>query len=160
MYRHILLCTDGSDLAMEGANHGIALAKSLNAKVTCVTVTAPYHAVVIAPDAAQQIESNLAEVHGQQMRALASSYLAGAREAADAAGVPCDTVHAEHARPHAAILDVARSRGCDLIVMASHGRGGLAAMVLGSETLKVLTHGTTPVVVVPPPKPAAYFAAS
>ena len=69
------------------------------------------------------------------------------KEAAVGAGVGCDVVHAQHEHPHQAIIDAAISRGCDLIVMASHGRRGIFAIVLGSETVKVLTHSTIPVLV-------------
>jgi nucleotide-binding universal stress UspA family protein len=74
--------------------------------------------------------------------------LAIGSNAATKAGVPCDVVHVEHEHPYGAIIDTARARGCDAIVMASHGRRGVSAIVLGSETVKVLTHSTTPVVVV------------
>ena len=79
---------------------------------------------------------------------LTAKYLNVAKDAATKAGVPCDVVHVEHEHPYVAIIDTARARGCDAIVMASHGRRGVSAIVLGSETVKVLTHSTTPVVVV------------
>jgi nucleotide-binding universal stress UspA family protein len=69
-------------------------------------------------------------------------------------------VRVEHERPHQAIIDTAKERGCDVIVMASHGRRGLSAIVLGSETVKVLTHTTTPVIVVRSQNASDYFAAS
>ena len=69
------------------------------------------------------------------------------KTAADAAGVPCDTVREVHDQPYRAIIDVAHARNCDLIVMASHGRRGVSALLLGSETVKVLTHSTIPVLV-------------
>ena len=69
------------------------------------------------------------------------------RMAADAAGVPCDAVREIHDQPYRAIIDAAHARGCDLIVMASHGRRGFSALLLGSETSKVLTHSTIPVLV-------------
>ena len=73
--------------------------------------------------------------------------LAVAAEAAAAAGVPCETVYLTHDRPWEAIIETAEQRGCDLIVMASHGRAGVSAVVLGSETNKVLTHSKIPVLV-------------
>ena len=66
---------------------------------------------------------------------------------ANSAGVPCETLHVEHEHPYQAIIDTAASKGCDLILMASHGRRGIAAVVLGSETVKVLTHSKIPVLV-------------
>jgi len=77
-------------------------------------------------------------------------------EVAAAAGVNCDTVHVEHDHPYQAIIDMAARESCDLIVMASHGRRGVSAIMLGSETVKVLTHGAVPVLVVrAAPHPAA-----
>ncbi len=81
---------------------------------------------------------------------LAAHYIETAKDIAKAAQVTCDAVHEEHPQPYQAIIDVAKARGCDLIVMASHGRRGVAAIVLGSETVKVLTHSTIPVLVVRP----------
>ena len=81
------------------------------------------------------------------MSAVSAKRLARVQEAAAAAGVACEVVHVEHEHPYEAIIDVAKTKGCDLIVMASHGRRGISAMVLGSETLKVLTHSTIPVLV-------------
>ena len=78
---------------------------------------------------------------------MSAKRLARVQEAAAAAGVACEVVHVEHEHPYEAIIDVAKTKGCDLIVMASHGRRGISAMVLGSETLKVLTHSTIPVLV-------------
>jgi nucleotide-binding universal stress UspA family protein len=75
--------------------------------------------------------------------------------------VLCDVVQIEHEQPYQAIIDTAEKRGCDVIVMASHGRRGVSAIVLGSETVKVLTHGAAiPVVVVRGQRPGAFFAAS
>ena len=84
----------------------------------------------------------------KRIAALTGKYLKAAKDAATAAGVPCDVVHVEHEHPYETVIDTARKRGCDAIVMASHGRRGVSAIVLGSETVKVLTHSTIPVVVV------------
>src|ERR1700694_495980 len=70
-----------------------------------------------------------------------------AARAAQAADVACETVEVEHEHPYQAIIDTSGSKGCDLIVMASHGRHGISAIVLGSETVKVLTHSKIPVLV-------------
>jgi nucleotide-binding universal stress UspA family protein len=74
--------------------------------------------------------------------------------------VPCDLVRLEHEQPYQAIIDAAEARGCDVIVMASHGRKGMSAVVLGSETVKVLTHSPIPVVVIRGQKGTHYFVAS
>jgi nucleotide-binding universal stress UspA family protein len=81
------------------------------------------------------------------MTTVAAQRLDKVKEAAEAAGVDCEVVHVEHAHPYNAIIDIAKAKGCDLIVMASHGRRGVSAIVLGSETVKVLTHSTIPVLV-------------
>ena len=81
--------------------------------------------------------------------------LGAAKTAASAVGVTCDTVHVESPHPYPGIIDTATQKGCDLIVMASHGRRGISAVVLGSETVKVLTHSAIPVLVVRPSSPAA-----
>ena len=84
----------------------------------------------------------------KRIAALAGKYLKAAKDAATAASVACDVVQVEHEHPYETIIDTARKRGCDAIVMASHGRRGVSAIVLGSETVKVLTHSNIPVVVV------------
>jgi nucleotide-binding universal stress UspA family protein len=85
--------------------------------------------------------------HAVQIKKHAESVLSGVAAAAKAAGVACDTVQVEHEQPYQAIITAAKDRGCDLIVMASHGRSGLSALLLGSVTNKVLTHTKTPVLV-------------
>ncbi len=144
MYHHILIPTDGSELSEKAIAHGVALAKAHNAKITTVHVTAPFHVSALDPIA---VAPNAQEQHLQQIRGLASRHLEVVAEAAKAAGVACETVHVIDDHPFQAIIDTAKSKGCDLIAMASHGRRGIAAIVLGSETLKVLTHTDVPVLV-------------
>lgn len=143
MYRHILLPTDGSELSQKAIDYGMALAKSVNAKVTVLTVSTPFHVFAVEPgmvtDTLEQYQKHTAD--------LAAKYLNVAKESALAAGVSCDMMHVEHAQPYLAIIDTAQRKSCDLIVMASHGRRGISAIVLGSETVKVLTHSTIPVLV-------------
>lgn len=131
MYKHILIPTDGSQVARDAIPRAVALAKVLGAKVTGITVTVP------------------SEVFADATRMLADAekYLGEVRDAASAAGVSCSIIRAEHEQPYQAIIDTAKNNGCDLIVMASHGRRGVSALVLGSETVKVLTHCTVPVLV-------------
>jgi nucleotide-binding universal stress UspA family protein len=144
MYKHILIPTDGSELSKKAVDHGIGLAKALNAKVTAVTVSEPFHILAVEPG----MVTDTPDEYKKRISALAAKYLKAAKDAATAAGVPCDVVQVEHEHPYETIIDTARKRGCDAIVMASHGRRGVSAVVLGSETVKVLTHSTTPVVVV------------
>ncbi len=142
MYKHILIPTDGSDLSKEAVTYGISLAKAVNADVTAITVTVPFHTYTL--DSAM-IEDT-PESYKKRMTAFAAKCLDQVKDAARAS-VKCETIHVEHEHPYQAIIDTAKARGCDLIVMASHGRRGIAAIVLGSETVKVLTHSTVPVLV-------------
>ncbi|MDR3486291.1 MAG: universal stress protein [Bradyrhizobium sp.] len=143
MYINILIPTDGSKLADKAVQHGIALAKQIGAKTTVLTVLAPFHTFTID---SQMIEDTPAQ-HKVRMDEHAEKTLGGAARAAQAAGVACETVRVEHEHPYQAIIDTSESKGCDLIVMASHGRHGISAIVLGSETIKVLTHCKIPVLV-------------
>ena len=147
MHRHILIATDGSELSQNAIDYGMALAKSVNAKVTVVTVSTPFHTFAVEPG----MVTDTPEQYGKRMATLAAKYLDVAKEAALAAGVKCETMHIEHDQPYLAIIETAARQSCDLIVMASHGRRGISAIVLGSETVKVLTHSTIPVLVVRAP---------
>jgi nucleotide-binding universal stress UspA family protein len=148
MHKHILIPTDGSDLSQNAIDYGIALAKSVNAKVTVMTVSTPFRTLVVVPG----LITETPEQYGERMAILAAKYLNVAKEAALAAGVSCDTIHVEHDYPYLAIIDTAARKSCDLVVMASHGWRGIAAIVLGSETVKVLTHCTIPVLVFRAPR--------
>lgn len=147
MHRHILIPTDGSALSQAALEYGIALAKSVGAKVTVLTVSTPFHTFAVEP----VMVTDTPEQYAKQVAALAKNYLDAAKEVALAAGVNCETVHVEHDHPYLAIIEMAAKKLCDLIVMASHGRRGISAIVLGSETSKVLTHSGIPVLVVRPP---------
>lgn len=143
MFKHILLPTDGSELSLRAIEHGIALAQAVGARVTGFHATPPFH--VFTYDTLQ-LESTRAEylrVSAEQ----AANILGTIEAAARAAGVPSDSVSTMGEHPYEDILKTATERGCDLIVMASHGRRGVKGMLLGSETQKVLTHGTVPVLV-------------
>ena len=125
MYRHILIPTDGSELAERGVAHGLALAKFLGAKVSAINVVEPLFAVT----------GDFASV------------LDRVANAAKEAGVSCETIQVENVPPHEAIIATAEEKGCDLIVMSSHGLSGLSVLLIGSVTNKVLTHAKTPVLV-------------
>ena len=144
MYKHILIPTDGSELSQRAIDHGAKLAKTLNAKITMLTVSEPFHIFALDPT---MVTGTPAE-YKRRIADVTAQYLKTAKDTAAAAGVTCDGVHVEHEQPYRAIIDTASKMGCDAIVMASHGRRGISAMVLGSETVKVLTHSSTPVVVV------------
>lgn len=87
------------------------------------------------------------EQYQKRTAELAKKYLDAAKASAAAAGTTCETLPIVHDQPYQAIIDTAEEKACDLIVMASHGRRGVAAVMLGSETVKVLTHSTIPVLV-------------
>jgi nucleotide-binding universal stress UspA family protein len=143
MYKHILIPTDGSERSARAIAQGIALAALLHARVTALMATPPIPPIVL--------EGLAAPVHNEELEQNAKDYatrsLAVAAEAAAAAGVSCEATYFEHDRPWEAIIQTAEQKGCDLIVMASHGRAGVSAVVLGSETSKVLTHSKIPVLV-------------
>ena len=143
MYANILIPTDGSELAGRAVQHGIALAKRIGAKITVLTVLSPFHTFTTD---AQMIEDT-PDQYKARMQKHAEKTLGAVAQSAQAAGVACKTVQIEHEYPYQAIIDTAASRDCDLIVMASHGRHGMSAIVLGSETIKVLTHCKIPVLV-------------
>ncbi len=143
MYRHILISTDGSELSTAAIAKGIALARSLGARVTGITVFPPFRTIAVEP----LMVTDTPAQYARDCEAVGEKYLRVVQDAATAAGVPCDVVWATHDHPYRAIIDTAGAKGCDLIVMASHGRKGVAAVVLGSETTKVLTHSKVPVLV-------------
>jgi nucleotide-binding universal stress UspA family protein len=148
MYKNILLPIDGSQPSLRAAQHGIELAKCLNAKVTVIMVTTPWAtqfarepAVVVPGVVVPRTEYDL------RTEQAACNCLRVVIDEARSAGVPSKAVHLRHRDPYVAIIDAARKEGCHLIVMASHGRRGLAALLVGSETVKVLTHSEIPVLV-------------
>ena len=144
MYRCILLPTDGTEICERAIRHGIALAKLVQAKVIGVTVTHPLHSALPR----SLIPKNLAGIiHGETIKA-ADEKLAVIERLAREAGVQVETLRLSNDHPWEAIVQAAKDKRCDLIVMASHGRRGVSAVVLGSETHKVLTHSTVPVLVV------------
>lgn len=143
MFKNILIATDGSELAWKAVEHGIALAKSVGAKVTVVTVTMPFHVFTLDP----LVVEDTSDQYQERIKEHAAKLLSGIASAAKSAGVACETFQVEHEHPYRGIIDTANSRGCDLITMASHGRRGVSALLLGSETVKVLTHSKIPVLV-------------
>ena len=143
MYQHILIPTDGSELAERAVTHGLSLAKSVGAKVTVISVEEPISWLPFAGARSVEQHAEYAEL----VKKFAASALNRAANAAKQAGVSCDTLQVVDAQPYQAIIATATDRGCDLIVMASHGRSGLSAIVLGSVTNKVLIYTKTPVLV-------------
>jgi nucleotide-binding universal stress UspA family protein len=143
MYKHILIPTDGSELSNRAVRQGMDLAWAIGARVTVVTVSPTFHTFSADPFMA----TSTPEQFRQECRAEAQRSLAPVAAAAPTAGVVCEAVIMEDDRPYQAIIDTATKKGCDLIFMAPHGRMVDAAAVLGSETTKVLTHSSIPVMV-------------
>lgn len=148
MYANILLSTDGSDVARKGVEHGIALAKALNAKVTVITVTEPLP-VTYGGDAGGWIPSQQEfDRFEAASKTRAGRVLDEAQALADQIGISVELLHVPNAHPATTIIETAKSKGCDLIVMGSHGRRGLRKLFLGSQTSEVLADGSVPVLVV------------
>ncbi len=143
MYSHILVTTDGSEFSKKAFTHAVQLAKFANARLTAVTVTSPIQYVAIEG----MVYPEDPEKFQQMAVAHAEAALDAVADAARAQGVECERVHVENPQPYEGIIATANEKGCDLIVMASHGRRGFQALLLGSETQKVLTHSTIPVLV-------------
>jgi nucleotide-binding universal stress UspA family protein len=144
MFKHILLPTDGSELSAAAVRQGIRFAKSIGAKVTGLCVMPlqdPFFYQKRMP------EETLEEAD-RQSKKLAETYLASVAKEALETGVVCDVVYENSDFPYDAIIRVAEEKTCDLIMMASHGRRGVKALLVGSETQKVLTHSKIPVLVV------------
>ncbi|TSJ64439.1 universal stress protein [Starkeya sp. 3C] len=143
MFAHILIPTDGSPLSNTAVQSAMALARDAGAKVTVFTAVEPFRLLTWS---SSQIEATRAD-YERQAHATAGEFLSAAEQIARQFGVPCDVVQVESDDPWRAIVETADARDCDLIAMASHGRRGVAALVLGSVTQKVLTHSTVPVLV-------------
>lgn len=146
MYHHILIPTDGSERSQNAVAHGVGLAAALNAQVTILTVEAPLHSVASDPTPVVEIPGAAEFIH-KFLHGKAEEYLASAAAVAAASQVSFETVHIKQEHCFAAIIETAEARGCDLIVMSSHRRSGISAVLLGSVTLKVLTHSNIPVLV-------------
>ncbi|SAL23691.1 UspA domain-containing protein [Caballeronia turbans] len=148
MFNHLLVPTDGSALSEAAVRMAVALAKENNARITGLYMVRPLHTTVYSAEmaGANQDELQVAD------QARARLYLDNLRSIAVQAGVECDTETPTGTHPYEAILDTAKTRHCDLIVMASHGHGGIRGLLLGSETQKVLTHSHLPILVVRPPE--------
>jgi nucleotide-binding universal stress UspA family protein len=149
MYANILLSTDGSDVASKGIKHGIGLAKALDAKVTVITVTEPLAVVYGGGDAGGWIPSRR-EIDSFEAacKEHAGKVLDEARAMAEQIGRSVELLNVPNAHPATTIIETAKSRGCDLIVMGSHGRRALRKLFLGSQTSEVVADGNVPVLVV------------
>ncbi len=143
MYKRILFPTDGSDITAKALQTAIGMAKLCGAEIMTLAVMEPFPYSAISE--MQPVPPQ--EFFDAQQR-VASARVKAVMEATQAAGVTCQGATVESTHAWEAILDHAKAQACDLVVMASHGRRGVSALLLGSETQKVLTHSTLPVLVV------------
>ena len=146
MFRNILVPTDGSELSNRAVDAAISLAKESGASIVALNVQAEYRPPVVAEVPVGDIYSR--EEYEAGARRVSEKLLADVVDRGKAASVEVKPVSQLAASPWETIIKVARDEGCDLIFMASHGRSGLAGLVLGSQTTKVLTHSKVPVLVV------------
>ena len=147
MYKRILIATEGSEFGNKALTHGLALAKALNVPVVVVTVTEAWSAFDIA-HMARLGNRNPIEQYEAMVTAAGTNILSHAAEVAKAQGVSCETVHVRDHHPAEGIIAAAKDKGCDLIVMASHGRRGVDRVLLGSQANAVLTHSKVPALIV------------
>ena len=143
MYKHILIPTDGSETAQLAVDQGIAFAKEVGARITALSVYPPYDYLALTDELVPESEAENAE----KAKEYALKLLASVAELATAKGVMCQTVVAESEHPSDEIIKTATDHHCDLIAMSSHGRRGLSGLFIGSETQKVMTHTTIPMLV-------------
>ena len=142
MFKKILLPTDGSELSAKAIDGALAFAKALGASIVGMTVIEPYSYSNLSeyrPETLDDYEQRVAKVAAERLGQVA--------DAAARSGIPVETVTAKSFSPFEAIIETVKAKKCDVIFMASHGRKGLSAVLLGSETQKVLTHSTIPVMV-------------
>ncbi len=142
MFKKILLPTDGSELSAKAVQGAIQMAGQLGASIVGVTVVEPYSYSTLSeyrPETLEAFEARNAQAAEQRLASIV--------QAAKEGKVTCETVTVKSFSPYEAIIDTAKKHGCDVIFMASHGRRGLSAVLLGSETQKVLTHSKIPVLV-------------
>jgi nucleotide-binding universal stress UspA family protein len=145
MFKRILIPTDGSALSRKAIKAGVRLAKALRAKVTAYYAMEMFQPYVYGDGTV--IDSATLDAFEQRARQQGQKYLAEVEKAAKAAGVGCEKVMTKPVTPYQGIIDAARKRKCDVIFMASHGRGEFASLILGSVTQKVLAKSKVPVIV-------------
>lgn len=148
MYKHILVATDGSELANKGLEQAVGLAKELAAKLTIVTVTDlfPSYGIVVAPglSTSPEIFEEYRDSMAEQAKAIVQQAIARARDA----GLEAEGLHVENQSPAVGIIDAAVTHKAELIVIASHGRRGMNKLLLGSQAAEVLSISKIPVLVV------------
>jgi nucleotide-binding universal stress UspA family protein len=147
MFKHILVPIDDSNLSVKAARYALGLARGTRARVTVLHVIPPFNPPAFVDGVIPYPELYSPAAYKKSTERYARKLLARVEALAKAARVRCEPVFVTGERPWQSIIRAARGRRCDLIVMATHGRGGVAAIILGSQTTKVLTHSKTPVLV-------------
>jgi len=145
MFKHILIPTDGSQLSQDTARRAVSFAKESGAKITAFFAKPEYPIAYFGEGAL--IDPTTPEKFAELADQQAAEYLGAVQKMCEEAGVECGTVAMTSDVPYEAIIEAAEKAGCDLIFMASHGRRGISGFLLGSETNKVLTHSSIPVLV-------------
>jgi len=143
MFQRILVPTDGSEITAKAVNTAVTLAKSLGAKIYAMSVKEPFPYSAIS-----EMQPTPPQEFFDAQERIASKRVQSVADACKVAGVPCEAHTVEALHPWEAVIDHAKQQNCDLVVMASHGRRGVSALLLGSETQKVLTHSVVPVLIV------------
>lgn len=146
MYKHILVAVDGSEAAGHAFAHATALARAVGARITGVLVTEMWTALEMVGEVRRHVEHPVEEFEKRET-SFADKILAAAADAAKGAGLQYESVHVRDSRVADGIVKTATARGCDLIVMGSHGRHGVNQMLVGSSVDKVLAHSKIPVLV-------------
>ena len=144
MFKHLLIPTDGSELSKEAVRAGIRLAREQGAKVTALYVMPDYNVLIYGAEALLTVNAAEFDTHVQEFADKALHFV---EHLAHEENVACATVRTSSGSIYRAIVKQAQELGCDLICMASHGRKGISEFLLGSETQKVLTHSSIPVLV-------------
>ncbi|MBL8439534.1 MAG: universal stress protein [Zoogloeaceae bacterium] len=145
MFKHLLVPTDGSDLSESTVRRAVSFAKEAGARITFFYAQPDFPMPIYGEGAL--IDPTTPEQFAKASAQEAAAILSKAKAHADLAEVAAVTDTEVNEVPYEAIINAASRHGCDLIFMASHGRRGLASLLLGSETQKVLTHSTIPVLI-------------
>ena len=148
MYKNIMLPVDGSELSQKAVDECVTLVGSSGAKVTAIHVISHFHLNFQPWATLRAAHENIEKHHEEEARKVANEKIGSLVQRVRAKGIDCEGVVVAGDHPYEEIIDEAQRRKCDLIVMASHGHKGLDAVLLGSETVKVLTHSKIPVLVV------------
>ncbi len=143
MFQRILVPTDGSDITAKAVSTAVSLAKSLGARLYTISVKEPFPYSAIS-----EMQPTPPQEFFDAQERIAAKRVQTVVDTCKAAGIACEAHTVEALHPWEAIIDHAKRQECDLVVMASHGRRGVAALLLGSETQKVLTHSQVAVLIV------------